>query len=70
MAKVTSKKASQSRSLRDWLVGRLVEPTTWTGLLTIGTALATGGTAGWLNAATLPVLSAGIGLVLCREKGD
>jgi hypothetical protein len=45
----------------------LTEKSTWAGLLTIGATFATGGAAGWLNAATLPSLLAGIGLILTKE---
>lgn len=53
----------KKRSLREFLL----EPSTWAGLLTIGATLATGGTAEWLNATTLPTLLAGIGLILTKE---
>lgn len=59
------KKITQSASSS--LLARLLEPSTWMGLLTIGTVFATGGAAAWLNPQTLPVLGAGIGLILTKE---
>lgn len=56
-----------SSSLLSALLSRLTEPSTWAGLLTIGSALATGGLASWLNPETLPVLIAGVGLVLTKD---
>lgn len=54
-------------SLLSAMLSRLTEPSTWAGLLTIGSALATGGLASWLNPETLPVLVAGVGLVLTKD---
>lgn len=63
----TSKSVRSKRTVSDLLT----EPSTWCGLLTIGATLATGGLAAWLNPATLPALTAGVGLILAREaKGD
>lgn len=49
------------------LLARLIEPSTWAGLLTIGSVFATGGVASWLNPTTLPSLLAGLGLIVVRE---
>lgn len=54
-------------SVGSYFVARLIEPTTWVGLFTIGASLATGGAAAWLNPQTLPMISAGIGLVFAKE---
>lgn len=49
------------------LMDRLLEPSTWAGCLTIGSVLATGGLATWLNASTLPILLSGVGLILAKD---
>lgn len=61
--------AASNRSAVNYVFARLLEPSTWAGLLTLGAALATGGAAAWLNPQTLPVITAGIGLILNKEGG-
>lgn len=58
---------TSSVSADQYLLNRLREPSTWAGLLTLGAAFATGGAASWLNPETLPILTAGIGLILNKE---
>lgn len=56
--------------LRSYVVTRLLEPSTWAGILSIGAVFATGGVASWLNPSTLPVLISGIGLILAKEQKE
>lgn len=66
----TAEKVAPTAQVSGTLVQRLLEPTTWCGLLTVGSSLATGGLAGWLNAGTLPTLVAGVGLILAKERKE
>lgn len=59
--------AAPDRSAVNYILARMLEPSTWAGLLTLGSAVATGGVAAWLNPQTLPVITAGIGLILNKE---
>lgn len=47
---------------------RLKEPSTWLGILAIGAAFATGGTAEWLNATNIGILASGLGLVTTKDS--
>lgn len=56
--------------LQSYAVARLLEPSTWAGILSIGAVFATGSVASWLNPSTLPVLISGIGLILAKEQKE
>lgn len=60
-------KKTVAQATKSAVLARLLEPSTWAGLLTIGTVVATGGVATWLNPSTLPVLLTGVGLVLSKD---
>lgn len=66
--KVVSTGAQAAPSAWRNLLDRLTQPTTIAGLLTIGATVATGGTAGWLNADTLPALLSGLGLMVAPDR--
>lgn len=51
----------------DAIISRAAEPSTWAGVLTIGSVMSTGGVAAWLNPTTLPVLLAGLGLIASKD---
>lgn len=55
-------------SLLTYVKKRAKEPSTIAGVLTLAATLATGGTASWLNPTTLPVILAGLGLVVTKEN--
>lgn len=72
MVKKRTTPPSVTSSIRSKLasaaIARLGEPSTWCGLLTIGAAVATGGLSTWLNPASLPYLTAGVGLILSKDS--
>lgn len=59
--------STRSSVIIDGVLARATEWSTWAGALTIGSVMATGGLASWLNPTTLPVLLAGLGLIAGRE---
>lgn len=65
--KAIKKEIVNTEKRTGYVAQRLLEPSTWAGILTIGAALATGGFAEWLNPTTLPMLTAGVGLILNKE---
>lgn len=66
----TSKIAKPAQSALSRLGSQLLQPTTLSGLLTIGSTMATGGLASWLDPTTLPLLLTGIGLIFAKDENS